>query len=305
VALHPFIQSLLAQLAGRPALSAGSPSDARAIVAAGRAVLGSGPDMHEVRELRLPTRSGSIRARLLNPTAKPRGVIVYLHGGGWVVGTIDDYDTLGRTLAAQSGCAVLLPEYRLAPEFPFPAALEDSEDVLLAAANNVVSIAGSRVPLIAVGDSAGGNLATVSARLLRNRMELALQVLIYPITDCDFARDSYAAHGAGLPLSAHDMLWFFDHYAPKVMWERPEISPLRAPSLEGMPPAYIVTAEYDVLADEGVAYASKLRLAGVPVIERQAPGVTHGFIRLHNLFDVARDELKSIAGHIAATCDKN
>jgi acetyl esterase len=253
MALHPFIEAMLKQLAARPAISAGSPADARAMVAAGRAVLGPGPEMHDVRELALPTRSGTIPARLLTPSANPRGLVVYLHGGGWVVGTIDDYDTLARMLAAESGCAVLLPDYRLAPEHPFPAGFEDSEDILLGAARDVATLAGRDVPLIIAGDSAGANLATAAVRSLRGRVSIALQVLIYPVTDSDFSTGSYTAHGAGLPLTARDMTWFFDHYAPKTMWDRPEISPLRAPELDGMPPTVVVTAEYDVLGDEGVA----------------------------------------------------
>jgi acetyl esterase len=302
--LHPFIEKMLAQLAGRPALSAGSPADARDMVAAGRTVLGRGPDMHDVRELALPTRSGTIRGRLLTPSANPRGLVVYLHGGGWVVGSIDDFETLGRTLAAESGCAVLLPDYRLAPEHPFPAGLEDSEDVILHAARNIASAAGGTIPLIVAGDSAGANLATVAARRLRGKADIALQVLIYPVTDSDFATGSYQQHGEGLPLTTRDMAWFFNHYAPRTAWEHPEISPLRAGDLAGMPPAVIVTAEYDVLADEGQAYAETLRRSGVPVVARTIPGVTHGFIRLHNLFDIARDEVKTIAAEIAAACNQ-
>lgn len=299
--LHPFIEKLLAQLAGRPALSAGSPEDARTMVALGRAVLGKGPEMHEVRDLDIPTRAGTIGARLLKPAADVRGLVVYLHGGGWVVGAIEDFDTLGRTLAAESGCAVLLPDYRLAPEHPFPAGLEDAEDALSYASREIVSLAGKRVPVVVAGDSAGGNLATVAARTLRGKADIAFQVLIYPVADCDFATGSYKAHGEGLPLTTRDMEWFFGHYAPRLAWPRPEISPLRA-DLTGLPPALVVTAEYDVLADEGTAYAAKLQQAGVPVTTRRVAGVTHGFIRLHNLFDVARDELKAIAQDIAAAC---
>jgi len=301
--LHPFIEKLLAQLAGRPALSAGSPDDARTMVAAGRAVLGKGPDMHEVRDLQIPTRSGTIQARLLKPSADVRGLIVYLHGGGWVVGAIEDFDTLGRTLAAESGCAVLLPDYRLAPEYPFPAGLEDTEDTFLHVSREITTLVGKRVPIVVAGDSAGGNLATVATRTLRGKADIALQVLIYPVTDFDLNTGSYKAHGEGLPLTTRDMEWFLRHYAPQDAWSRPEISPIRA-DLTGLPSALVITAEYDVLADEGIAYAKKLQQAGVPVTTRHVAGVTHGFIRLHNLFDVARDEINAMARHIAAACDK-
>jgi acetyl esterase len=304
MALHPFIEAMRQQMKmkGWPALSHGSPAQARALIAAGQALLGGGPDMWQVRDLELPTRAGQVKARLLKPREQIRGLIVYLHGGGWVVGEIDDCDAMARTLAAESGCAVLLVDYRLAPECPFPAAFEDTQDALAYAAHGVEALAGAKVPLIVAGDSAGANLGTSAIRTLGDRTLVALQVLIYPVTDCNFAMRSYAAHGDGLPLTARDMSWFFEHYAPRHMWDRPEISPLRATDLEGMPPTLIVTAEYDVLADEGAAYAERLRLAGVPVIERHITGVTHGFIRLHNLFDVARDELKAIAADITAAC---
>lgn len=304
--LHPFIVAMLEQMKGRPALSAGTPADARAIVAATRAVLGSGPEMAEIRDLKLPTRAGSIQARLYRPQAQseaePKGLIVYLHGGGWVVGTIDDYDALARTLAAESGCAVLLPDYRLAPEHPFPAGLEDAEDALSYAARHVQALAGRSVPLVVAGDSAGANLATIAARRLLGTVELAAQILVYPVADSDFERPSYGAYGRGLPLARQDMIWFFRHYAPEALWSSPDIAALRAGDLSGLPPALVVLAECDVLADEGRAYADTLERAGVPVTRRMVPGVTHGFIRLHNLFDVARQEVAAVARFGASVC---
>jgi acetyl esterase len=300
--LHPFVDMMLKNAAGRPALSDGSPMDARALVAAGRAALGAGPELHKVEDIRIPTRGGALTARLLLPTAQPKGLVTYFHGGGWVVATIDDFDTLGRTLAVASGCAVLLPDYRLAPEHPFPAAVEDSEDVLRWARGASGSFCGGG-PLVVAGDSAGANLATVVAASLRGKVDLALQVLIYPVTDCDFTRRSYGQHGSGLPLTAKDMQWFFGHYAPQDIWRQPQISPLHLSDSSCLPPAVIVTAEYDVLADEGRAYAERLRQCGVSVEHREAAGMTHGFIRWHNLVDVAQSELRAIAARIAAVCD--
>ena len=287
--LHPFVEAMLKATAGRPALSDGSPDDARALVTAGRAALGSGPELHKVEDIDIPTRAGKLRARVLQPTAQPRGLVVYLHGGGWVVASIDDFEMLGRSLAAGSGCTVVLPDYRLAPEHPFPAAIEDCEDVLLWAD-------GARKTL------AGGNLATVVAASLRGRVDLALQVLIYPVTDCDFARRSYDVYGAGLPLTARDMRWFFGQYAPQELWQNAQISPLRDPDPAGLPPALIITAECDVLADDGRAYAERLKQAGVSVEHREVAGMTHGFIRWHNLVDVAKHEVDAIAARVAAVC---
>jgi acetyl esterase len=295
--LHPFIATLLETLKGLPALSHGSPDDARAFIAAGRARLGKGPDLPRVEDINLPGRSGVIKARVLVPCDAPDGVIVFIHGGGWVVGALDDYDTYVRTLAQRSGLAVVAVDYRLAPEHPYPAGLEDCEDALASViAGTVPGL--PRGPVVVMGDSAGGNLATVCCARLPDRASVALQVLYYPVADHDFTRRSYSQHGTGLPLTAVDMKWFFAHYAPPGRWPDPEISPLRNGDLSGHPPAIIVTAEYDVLCDEGAAYADRLAQAGVGVTHRQVDGVTHGFIRLHPLFEVADAELTAIAADI-------
>lgn len=297
MALDPFIVAMLAKLKsiGQPALSAGTPAETRAMLAAGRAALGAGPDMAKVRSLKIPTRSGSIDGRLFVPTADPAGLVVYQHGGGWVVGGLDDFETLARQLARLSGAAVLLTDYRLAPEHPFPAGLEDTEDALMWASDNVQDLLGRSAPLVVAGDSAGANLSTVAVRRLRGRVAAVLQVLIYPVTDCRFDTPSYQEHGEGLPLTRKDMEWFFGHYAPSGLHGTPDIAPLRADDLAGLPPAFVVTAEHDVLCHEGEAYAQKLAMAGVPVRSRRYEGVTHGFIRLHNLFGVAETAVSDVA----------
>lgn len=149
-----------------------------------------------------------------------------------------------------------------------------------------------------MGDSAGGNLATACCARLQDRSQVALQVLYYPVTDADFDRPSYKKHGQGLPLTAQDMRWFFNHYAPPAMWTDPSIGVLTRSDLAGMPPAIIITAEHDVLCDEGEDYAARLQHVGNSVSARRVPGVTHGFIRLHRLFDVADAELSTISEEI-------
>lgn len=295
--LNPFIAALLDMLKGQPALSAGSPDDARALVAASSARLGKGPEMRKVSDLHIPGRGGPVPARLLEPADATPGAIVYLHGGGWVVGTLDDYDTYLRSLAQRSGLAVLAVDYRLAPEHPFPAGLHDCEDALRAVLTGAVPGLPPG-PVVVMGDSAGANLATVCCARLDNPSTVAAQVLYYPVVDHDFSRTSYARHGEGLPLTARDMAWFFRHYAPSAQWADPAISPIREADLSRHPPAIVVTAEYDVLCDEGDAYAERLLEAGVRVTHRRIPGVTHGFIRLHPLFDIADAELSAIANDI-------
>lgn len=300
--MHPFIEAMLTQLRGRPAISAGSPDEARAMIAAGRNLLGEGTLMARTETIEISGEAGTIPGRLLVPRGGACGLVVYLHGGGWVVCSTADYEIFGRALAEASGCAVLLPEYRLAPEHPFPAALQDAESALMFAQREVSSLLGSPVAIVAAGDSAGANLATVAARRLAGKVDLALQVLIYPVTDCDFNSPSYVEHGAGLVLTAEDMRWFFENYAPSASWPSHDISPLRCADLSMLPPAIVSTAEYDVLASEGRAYAQRLSDCGIPVIQREVKGVTHGYIRLHNLLDVAAEEIRALGRDIRTAC---
>lgn len=302
--LHDVVDAMLKQMRqmNRPPLSAGSVADGRSQMALARPAYRPGPAVGSVRELRIPTRGGGIPARVLMPEAPPAGLVVYLHGGGWALGALDDFDHVARLLVARSGCAVLMPDYRLAPEHPFPAGLEDAEDAVRWAASAPAALGGTALPLVIAGDSAGANLATVAARTLRGEVAAVLQALIYPVTDCDLTRPSYAAYGESLILQTRDMRWFLDLYAPAALHGDPRISPLRAADLSGLPPAFVVTAEYDVLRDEGEAYAIALREAGVPVELRRIAGLPHGFARMFNLVDTAEAALAEVAGAIAAAC---
>ncbi len=292
--LHPFFDKMLAQAAalGRPALSAGTPAEARAAFAAMRGLLGPGPEVGAVSDLSLPTRSGSVGARLYRPEGAEVGLLVYLHGGGWVCGGLDDFDGLVRGLVHHSQCAVLSVDYRLAPEHPFPAGMNDAVDALIWAEANCGRLLGDTVPLSVGGDSAGGNLAISAAHSVRDQINLAAQVLFYPVTDCAMDSPSYQDFGTGLPLTRADMAWFFRHYADPVRWADPEISPLRRTSLAGTPPTWIVSAEYDVLRDEAEAYAVRLASEGVAVEFQRATGMPHGFARMTNHVDEAAEVLK-------------
>lgn len=302
--LDPVIAAIVEKTRDAPALSDGTPEASRQLLAAGREALGAGPTMASVHDREIPGRGGAIMTRVFRPEAEVAGIITFFHGGGWVLGTIEDFDAFARTLAASSGCIVVLPDYRLAPEHPFPAGLTDAEDVLRWVADHRPELDGDGLPLIVAGDSAGGNLATIVARKVQDDVPLALQVLYYPVTDSDFSRASYNAHGEGLPLKARDMRWFFNHYAPSEKWTDPDISPLRGPVSDQMPPAVVVLAEYDVLKDEGQAYAEALRTAGLDVTLRECEGLTHGFIRLHNLVPAVQEELARIGREIRHACSQ-
>ena len=240
------------------------------------------------------------------PATTPEGVLVYLHGGGWVVGALDDFDALARHLARRSGCAVLLLDYRLAPEHPFPAGLEDVEDSLrFVAAGGLHRLnpeIGLDLPLVVAGDSAGANLATVASAALCREIDIALQLLVYPATDAAMAGASYQQYGDYPFLTRQDMRWFYGHYAPAAQWADPRISPINAPDLSGQPPAWIALAEHDVLHDEGQAYAQRLSAAGVPVTLRLYEGVTHGCIRMMNILDTADRMLDEAAAAARQAC---
>lgn len=297
--LDPFLADIRRRLAGRPSLAELGVDAARAAVRAGRAFLGKGPAMHRSEAIQLPTRDGPLRALLHWPVEVPKGLIVYLHGGGWVLGELADFDIVVTSLAEATGCAVLVPEYRLAPEHPYPAALHDCIDVLANVSGKISRLTSGAGPLVVMGDSAGANLATVALRHLRGRVAVDLQVLVYPVTDCAFDRPSYVRQGDLPPLRRADMEWFLTQYAPKALWTSPDISPVRSTDLAGMPPATIVVAEADVLHDEGLDYAERLRACGVPVAVRIVKGATHGFLPFVNHVKLAREELMAVADAIA------
>ncbi len=260
-----------------------TPHEARAFGSMLAELAGPAPAMQSVEERTVEGPDGQARLRILIPIQNPIGVLVYYHGGGWVIGSIDEYDTLARKLAERTSCAVVMVAYRLAPEHRYPAAVDDAYVGLKWVGDHIIDIAGQEVPLIVAGDSAGGNLAAVVALRARDRSgpSIALQVLIYPVTDGDFDRPSYLDPNNRLLLTREGMMWFWDHYLPEFSRRtESDASPLHAESLSGLPPAVILTAENDVLRDEGEAYAARLREANVPTDLQRYPGQLHGFFTL-------------------------
>jgi acetyl esterase len=252
------------------------------------AELGGEPvPMAEVRE----RDDAPVRVREYVPEGDVVGACVYLHGGGWATGSLETVDRPVRRLARAAGARVLSVDYRLAPEHPFPAGLEDAEAALRWAAQD-------GEPLAVAGDSSGGNLATVAAR--RTRLPLRLQALLYPVTDAALATASYSTFAEGFRLSREDMAWFFGLYGGDP--GHPDVSPLRAAldDLRGLPPAYVLTASHDVLRDEAEAYAERLREAGVPVEVVRWPGMVHGFLRWPGAVGAAREALDDLGARVRA-----
>jgi acetyl esterase len=223
-------------------------------------------------------------------------IFVYVHGGGWTYGSVETADRMCRRIADRSGCAVLSVDYRLAPEHVYPAALDDVETVLAFVRREGGALGVDPSRLAIGGDSAGGLLATVAARRQRDAATpLDYQVLIYPVIDPMMASESYDEMGGyGLDRESMRLAWHAFVPDPALRYT-PDLAPLAAPDLSGMPPTLIVTAEYDVLRDEGADYADALIAAGVPVVHVRYAGVNHGFARKLALFDAARAAVDQVS----------
>jgi acetyl esterase len=269
--------------AGGPALHEMSPAEARAMVGGLTEMMGPGPEVARSEDHTVMSADGAgFGVTVLAPEEPVRGVLVYYHGGGWVLGSAPDSDHLCRIMANRTGCAVVNVDYRLAPEHTYPAAVDDCYAALEWTASNVDAIAGGKVPIMVCGDSAGGNLAAAVA--LRSRDHdgptIAWQGLVYPVTDADLDNTTYRDPENQLMLNRDGMVWFWDLYVPDIeRRSEPYASPLRG-DLSGLPPALVVTAEYDVLREEGEAYAAKLEEAGVDVQKSRHGGQMHGFFTL-------------------------
>jgi acetyl esterase len=307
ISVHPQAQQVLDGKAasGAPPLWELTPDEARAGVEASNAMIPAGPDVESVRDIVIPSQAGGMPARVYSPSSSAPGLVVYYHGGGWVLGSLDGWDASVRSLAIASGCDVVSVDYRLAPEHVFPAAADDAYDALVWAASRA-GLAHGR-PVVVAGDSAGGNLAAVTALRARDfgGPPIALQVLVYPVVDCDLDRRSYREYdGDELILNRRDMVWFWDRYTPDAAARvNPYASPLRAPSLSGLPPAYVVTAEHDPLRDEGFAYADRLRVARVPVEHRHFGSQIHAFFTFTGVLDDADKAVNDAGAAIRSAVD--
>lgn len=282
--------------AGAPSITAGTVEQARTANAAFLRSMRSEPSrVADVADIRVPTRTGEVAARRYTPSGHAAGVVLYFHGGGWVLGDLEGHDQICRQVAAESASIVINVDYRHAPEVPFPGAVDDAVDALTWAN------AAHELPIVLMGDSAGGNLAASAAVTARNHgIDVACQVLLYPVTDADSTTESHRRNGDGYLITNADLEWFWTHYVPDGDRFDPRVSVLRTEDLTNVAPAVVVVAGFDPLYDEGVAYAGRLRSAGVSCELLDYPGAIHGFMTMFAISPLAEQAVSVVTTKVTA-----
>ena len=304
MAVDPQMQGVLDRIAkaALPAFYTVSADEARRLYRESRAAFSPAvPEVAEARDLALSGPGGRIPLRLYRGLGTEAGallpVLVFFHGGGWTIGDLDTHDIVCRTLANKARCAVVAVDYRMGPEHKFPAAVDDciAATRWVAAQSAAIGVDASRIAV--GGDSAGGNLAAVTAIALRDAggPPLVFQALVYPATDQRMDSDSHARLAEGYLLTRNNMLWFRGNYLEPGQYDDWRASPLRAADLARLPPAHIITAGYDPLLDEGRAFSDRLVAAGVPVLYECFEGMTHGFLTLGGVVAGANHALYRLA----------
>jgi acetyl esterase/lipase len=305
--LAPEIRALLEAMAaqGAPPMETLSPAEAREAAAGLEQLAGEADAVARVEDRKIPGRAGEIPVRIYAPEGDgPFPGVVFLHGGGWVIGGLETHDDVCRAICRRAGAVVVAVDYRLAPEHPFPAALEDSLDATAWVADNAAALGIDPEKLVIAGDSAGGAIATIVAAQTRDagRPALALQVLVYPVTDLSsFATASHREFADDHFLTRALMEWFANAYLPDTVDRtRPDVSPAFLADLSGLPPALVITAECDPLCDEGEAYARRMRESGVDVTLTRYAGMIHPFLHFTGVTQNTEKALDEIAAAIRA-----
>ena len=303
--LDPQAQAVLDQLAalGLPPNHTVSPEEARANgKLRPRAV---GPDVAKVEDRAIPGPGRDLPVRIYTPEGTgPFPILVWFHGGGWVLGDLDNADGTARHLTVGAGCLVISVDYRLAPETKFPGQAEDCYAATQWAVENAASINGDRSRIAVGGDSAGGNLAAAVCLMARDRRgpELAFQLLVYPVTERDFGTPSYQQNANGYSLTQDGMRWFWGHYlASDADAANPYAAPMQAKDLSGLPSALVITAEFDPLRDEGEAYGHRLQNEGVTTHCTRYDGMIHGFFGMSAVLDQGKKAISEASAALKAS----
>jgi len=303
--LDPQVQLLLDQMAAleAPPLEEQSVETARTTMVA-MVGLAVAPEVEAVSDLQVETSRGPVTVRLYRPPAPASGplpLLVWFHGGGWVIGDLATADPTARDLCVQSGVLVASVDYPLAPEHPFPAGPEACFEVTKWLAGHAAEIGADGARIAVGGDSAGGNLAAVTAVAARDRggPDLLFQLLVYPVTDCLGSYPSVKDNGEGYLLTNDAMVWFGHHYLPEGTDPKdPMASPIYTPELSDLPSALVITAEFDPLRDEGEAYGKLMEQAGVAVTTSRYDGMVHGFFSMTVLLDAGRTAVAEAAAAV-------
>lgn len=299
--LDPQAQAALDLSAGAPPIESLTPVEARAQNEAVPRL--PGPEVAKVEDLRIPGDGVDVPVRVYTPAGDRAGALVWLHGGGWVIGSIETNDATCRALANEAGCVVVSVGYRLAPEAKFPLPLDDCYAATVWTVENAAAL-GTDPGAVAVGGaSAGGNLAAAVALMARERggPALAHQLLVYPAVGNDDSSQSFQDNGEGYGLDRTTMRWYWDHYVrDQTDASNPLAAPLLAEDLSGLPSALVITAEYDPLRDEGEAYADRLRQAGVEATCSRYDGMIHGFFSAGAPVDRTWDAIAEAAAALRA-----
>jgi acetyl esterase/lipase len=308
--VHPQVAALLERVARSPlpAYATVPPFVARRIYRDTRGALSPAPPA--VAEAKLLLAPGPIPLRAYRPAGSSSEetlpLLMYFHGGGWVIGDLDTHDVVCRQLANGARCAVISVDYRMGPESPFPAAVEDCVAATRWAAAEAAKLKIDPRRIAVGGDSAGGNLAAVVALTARDAggPALAFQLLVYPATDQRYGFPSVERNGEGYLLTKQSMVYFRGHYLPRRKdWEDWRASPLLARSLAGLPPALVITAGFDPLVDEGRAYAERLAAEGVATVYVEFPDMVHGFLLMGGVLDTANAAVGECSKALRAAFD--
>ena len=303
--LDPQARAVMDQVAalGLPPAHTVSPQEARANAKSRPRPIG--PDVAKVEDREIPGPDSQVPVRIYTPNGDgPFPCLVWFHGGGWVVGDLDSADSTARHLTVGAGCVVVSIDYRLAPETKFPGPAEDCYAATSWVFENAsgLGILGDRIAV--GGDSSGGNLAAAVCLMIKDRggPNLAMQLLVYPVTDWSFQTDSYVDNAEGYQLTKDTMIWYWDQYVSHDGdAQDPYAAPLKAPDLSGLPSALVITAEFDPLRDEGEAYANRLKDAGVPTSCTRYLGMIHGFFGMSAALDKGKDAISEASAALMAS----
>jgi acetyl esterase len=307
--LHPAVKTLLDQVAaqGSPPLSSQGVEMVREGYVTARGFLSEKPDVAKVEDRTIPGPAGDIPVRIYTPTGGgPHPILVYYHGGGWVIGSIETCDGISRAYANAAGCIVVNVDYRLAPEHKFPAAADDAFAALNWASEHAGEFGGDPSRIAVGGESAGANLAAVVAQLATDAggPALAYQILAYPVTHYDFGTESYADNAEGYFLTTDSMRWFWGLYLnDESEGSDPKASPMLKDDVSRLPPGIIVAPEFDPLRDEGVAYGKRLQEAGVDFETWVPDGMIHEFLGMTNVLPESKAAIERLAGNLKKAFD--